>query len=107
VYKVTVLYDHPDDPAEFDRYYYEHHMPIARKMEGLTRWTIGKCESRAGERPPYYLVVTLCARSRAEMDAILDSPAGRAAAADVANFASGGTVFLYDDEDVIVDVSAG
>lgn len=103
MYKLTVLYGHTDDPAEFDRYYHETHIPIAKKMNGLLRWTIGKCDSRvAGERPEYYLIANLYAESKAAMEAILESPAGRAAADDVSKFATGGAVFLYDDEEVIV-----
>lgn len=35
MHKLTVLYGHPKDPAEFDRYYYETHIPLAKKMQGL------------------------------------------------------------------------
>lgn len=103
MYKLTVLYGHPDDPEEFDRYYYETHIPIAKKMTGLVRWTVGKCAAReADQRPEYYFIANLYAESRAAMEAILDSPEGRAAADDVANFATGGAVFLFDDEEVII-----
>lgn len=103
MYKLTVLYGHPDDPAEFDRYYYETHIPIAKKMNGLVRWTVGKClAAEAAARPEYYFMANLYAESKAAMAAILDSPEGRAAAEDVANFATGGAVFLYDDEELIV-----
>ncbi len=104
--RLTVLYGHPDDPAEFDRYYNEIHVPLARQMQGLQGWTIGKCESAApGEAPPFYLIVGLYAESREAMEAILASPAGQATVADVANFATGGATFLYNDEDVLIPVS--
>ena len=101
--RLTVLYGHPDDPAEFDRYYYEVHVPLARKLPGLKGWTIGKCQSvNPAEQPAYYMIVGLYADSRADMEAILDSPAGKAAVADVANFATGGATFLFDDEEVLI-----
>lgn len=104
--RLTVLYGHPTDPEEFDRYYSEVHLPIARKMKGLKGWTIGKCESLApGEPPPYYLIVGLYVESREALDAILASPEGQAAVADVPNFATGGATFLLDDEEVLIDVS--
>ena len=100
--RLTVLYGHPDDPAEFDDYYQNIHIPLARKMQGLKGWTIGKCQSaEPGEDPPYYMIVGLYAESREAMEAILESPAGKAAVADMANFASGGATFLYDDEEVM------
>src|SRR4051812_21964971 len=58
--RLTVLYGHPRDPAAFDRYYHDVHIPIARRMTGLAGWTIGKCESATpGEKPPYYMIVGL------------------------------------------------
>lgn len=106
MYRLTVLYGHPEDPAAFDRYYRETHLPIARKMQGLKGWTIGKCESATpGEPPPYYLIVGLYADSRADMDAILASPEGQAAIADVPRFATGGFTFMFDEEEVLLPIT--
>jgi len=103
--RLTVLYGHPDDPAEFDRYYREVHIPLAKKMKGLKGWTIGKCAAdEPGGKPPYYMIVGLWAESREAMEAILASPEGRATAGDVANFATGGAQFIYDDEEVLIPV---
>jgi uncharacterized protein (TIGR02118 family) len=106
--RLTVLYGHPSDPAAFDRYYHEVHVPIARRMTGLTGWTIGKCESATpGERPPYYMIVGLYAATRADLEAVLASPEGQATIADVPTFATGGVTFLYDDEVVLIPYSLG
>ncbi|MDZ4781368.1 MAG: EthD family reductase [Planctomycetia bacterium] len=101
--RLTVLYGHPADPAEFDRYYRDVHIPIARSMRGLKGWTIGKCQSAVpGEPPPYYMIVGLYAETRAAMDAILASPEGLATIADVPRFATGGVKFLFEDEEVLI-----
>ena len=103
--RLTVLYGHPTDPAAFDRYYHEVHLPIAAKMQGLMGWTIGKCTSVIpGERPAYYMIVGLYAESRDAMEAILASPEGQTAIADVPKFATGGATFLYNEEEVLIDV---
>jgi uncharacterized protein (TIGR02118 family) len=108
MHRLTVLYGHPKDPAEFDRYYRDVHIPIAKRMKGLQGWTIGKCESTTpGEPPPYYMIVGLYAATRADLEAILGSPEGQATIADVPNFASGGVIFLYDDEVVLIPCSLG
>lgn len=105
MYQLTILYGHPDDAEEFDRYYYEEHIPIARRMKGLTGWTIGKLEAMSpGEKPPYYMVVSLFADTREDLEKILDSPEGRAAADDVPNFATGGATFMFDEEEVLIRV---
>ena len=104
--RLTVLYGHPRDPAEFHRYYREVHIPLARKMQGLKGWTIGKCVSAdPNERPEYYMIVGLWADSRKELDDILATPAGQATIEDVPKFATGGVVFLYDDEEVLIPVA--
>ncbi len=101
--RLTVLYGHPADPAEFDRYYREVHIPIARTMRGLKGWTIGKCQSAVpDEQPPYYMIVGLYTDTRAQMDAILTSPEGQATIADVPKFATGGVQFLFEDEEVLI-----
>ena len=106
--RLTVLYGHPDNPAEFDRYYHEIHIPLAKKMKGLKGWTIGKCQGAApGEKPAYYMIVGLYTESRAAMEVILETPEGKATVADVANFATGGATFLYDDEEVLVPYTLG
>lgn len=106
--RLTVLYGHPTDPAEFDRYYHQVHIPIARRMKGLTGWTIGKCESATpGQPPPYYLIVGLYAPTRADLEAVLASPEGQATIADVSNFATGGYTFLFNDEVVLVPYTLG
>ena len=106
--RLTVLYGHPDDPAEFDRYYREVHIPIARKMKGFKGWTIGKCSSaETGGKPPYYMIVGLYADSREAIEAILATPAGQATVKDVANFATGGATFIYDEEEVLIPCRLG
>ncbi len=103
MYRLTVLYGHPADPAAFQKYYYETHIPLARKMKGLKGWTIGMCESAAeGEQPPYYMIVGLYADTREDLEAMLASPEGQAAVADVPNFATGGAQFVFDHEDVLI-----
>lgn len=103
--KLTVLYGHPTDPSAFDRYYQEVHIPLASKMQGWAGWTIGTCEATVpGEQPPFYMIVALYAESRAAAEAILASPEGQAAVADVPNFATGGAQFMFDEEQVILPV---
>lgn len=103
MYRLTVLYGHPADPVEFDRYYHQIHIPIAKRMQGLKGWTVGKCEAaKPGEMPTHYMIVGLYADSRADLDAILASPEGQAAIADVPNFATGGCTFVFDEEVVLI-----
>ncbi|MGE0375383.1 MAG: EthD family reductase, partial [Planctomycetaceae bacterium] len=63
--RLLVLYGHPEDPAAFDKYYHEVHVPIARKMKGLKKWTIGKVQGTPDGSPsPYYYIADLYMDSR-------------------------------------------
>lgn len=101
--RLLVLYGHPEDPEAFDRYYREIHVPLAKRMQGLKKWTIGKVSTAPGDGPsPYYWIADLYAESREALDAILQTPEGRAAVEDVPKFASGGVTFVYTDIEEII-----
>jgi uncharacterized protein (TIGR02118 family) len=101
--RLLILYGQPKDPAAFLKYYDEIHLPIAKKMKGLRKWTIGKAVGTPGDGPaPYFYIAELFADTRQAMEAILESPEGRAAVNDVPNFATGGVTFVYTEyHDVI------
>ena len=101
--RLLVLYGHPKDPAAFDRHYREVHIPIAKKMKGLRKWTIGKVTGTPGGEPsPYHYIADLYLDSRADFERLLASPEGKAAVADVPNYATGGVTFLYTEIDEII-----
>ena len=101
--RLLVLYGHPENPEAFDRYYHEIHIPLAKRLKGLKKWTIGKAlGSPAGEPAAYYYVADLYADSREDIEAILASPEGKAAVEDVPKFASGGVTFLYTEVEEVI-----
>jgi uncharacterized protein (TIGR02118 family) len=96
--RLLVLYGHPQDPAAFDRYYREIHIPLAKRMQGLKKWTIGKVIGAPDGSPsPYYYMADLYADSRQALETILATPEGKAAVEDVPKFARGGVTFLYTE----------
>lgn len=102
MYKVTILYGTPTDPAAFDDYYRNVHVPIAAKMKGLTAWTLTWVSEQNGEEmPPVHLIAELYAADREAMMAILESPEGQTARDDLENFVTGGVTFLYGDEEKV------
>jgi uncharacterized protein (TIGR02118 family) len=99
--QILVLYNTPADPAAFDRYYRDVHLPIAKKIPGLRSYSIssGPAQALAGTAP--HLVAILTFDSMADLKAALVSPEGQATAADVPNFASGGaTLLIYEEQSV-------
>jgi uncharacterized protein (TIGR02118 family) len=101
--RLLVLYGHPKDPNAFDKYYREKHIPIAKRMKGLKKWTIGKVQGTAdGKASPYYYIADLYMESREDFERLLASPEGQAAVSDVPNYATGGVTFLYTEIEEIV-----
>jgi uncharacterized protein (TIGR02118 family) len=100
--RLLVLYKQPADPAAFDRYYTETHIPLARKIPGL-RWYVvssGGVGLIAGGETTH-LVAELEFDSMADLQSAMGSAEGQAAAADVANFADGGvTILAFDTKSV-------
>ena len=101
--RLLVLYGQPKDPAAFDKHYRETHIPIARRMKGLKKWTVGKVTGTAdGQRSPYYYIADLYMERREAFDQLLASPEGKAAVADVPNYATGGVTFLYTEIEELI-----
>jgi uncharacterized protein (TIGR02118 family) len=100
--KLLVLYNQPADPAAFDRYYFNTHVPIAKKIAGMRSFTVssGAPTMMTGSLSPH-LIAELEFDSMAALQAAMASPEGQAAAADLANFAQAGvTLLVYDTQTV-------
>jgi uncharacterized protein (TIGR02118 family) len=95
VHRLVVSYGMPEDPAAFDAYYRETHVPLALKQPGLVQVTFGHGKAMDPSQPAPYLVAELDFDSEAAMGEALTSPEGRAAGADLANFATGGVSFVH------------
>jgi len=95
---LIVLYKKPTDPAAFDKYYFEKHIPIAKKIPGLRRYEVTKGPIMTPGGPSsLHLIATLVFDDLAAIQAAFGSPEGQAAAADVQTFATGGVVMLMSD----------
>ena len=93
--KVTLLYKHPRNPQEFEKYYAEKHLPLAAKMKGVARLELTKFTPGAdGSKPEYYRMAELYFPTEAQMRTTLSSPEGQAAVADLPRFATGGVTML-------------
>jgi uncharacterized protein (TIGR02118 family) len=95
---VVVLYKTPKDPAAFDKYYAATHIPVAKKMPGLRKYQIsqGPVATPAGPSG-IYLIATLTFDSMAAIQKAFSSEEGRATAADVPKFATGGADMMFFD----------
>ncbi len=99
---VVVMYKTPKDTAAFDEYYLSTHVPIAKKIPGLKKYEVsqGPVATPAGPSG-YHLIATLHFDNLAAVQAGFGSAEGKAAAADVQKFATGGVdMILFDNREV-------
>ncbi|MFQ5889014.1 MAG: EthD family reductase [Gemmatimonadota bacterium] len=91
---VVVLYHQPEDPAAFERYYADTHVPLVERHAaeiGFTRAELAKFTSSLdGSAPPYYRMAELWFSSEADLKRGIGTAGFRAVAADLENFATGG-----------------
>ena len=100
--ELVVMYKTPKDGAAFDKHYFEKHIPLAKKIPGLRKYSVsqGPVATPAGPSG-FHLIATLSFDNLAAIQAAFASAEGRATAADVPTFASGGAdMILFDTREV-------
>lgn len=100
--KLFATYQQPLDPAAFDAYYFNKHVPLAKAIPGLLSYEItrGDVMGIAGKHS-VYLVGILEFESVSAIQAGLASPQGQAAADDLANFASAGVDLMMSETQLL------
>ncbi|MGY1691970.1 EthD family reductase [Geodermatophilus sp. SYSU D01105] len=95
VHRLVVSYGQPEDPGAFDEYYRDTHVPLAMEMPGVLKFTVGHAQGMDPSQQAPYLVAELDFESEEAMGKAFASPEGKSAAADVANFATGGATMAH------------
>ena len=95
---LLALYKTPADAAAFDAHYFSRHVPLAKKIPGLSAYEVstGPVATPQGGSP-YHLIAVLSFESLAAIQQGFASPEGAAAAADLQNFAQAGVDLLMFD----------
>ena len=94
--KGTVLYGHPKNADAFEEYYTETHLPLVAKTNGVIKSEYTKfLPNPDGSAASFYRMAELYFEGPAEMQQALNSPEGKAMAADLSNFATGGVTILF------------
>jgi uncharacterized protein (TIGR02118 family) len=96
--KLTLLYGLPKSPEAFEKYYAETHMPLASKMQGVRRVELSKVTGTVdGSAPAFYRIADLYFDDVEHMNRVMSMPEGKAAVADLSNFATGGVTTLVSN----------
>ena len=100
--RLVVMYKTPRDTAAFDRYYFDKHVPLAKKIPGLRKYEVnnGPVATPAGPSG-IHLVAILHFDDMAAIQSAFASAEGQAAAGDLPNFATGGAdLYFFDTREV-------
>lgn len=98
--RMLVIYKTPQDPAAFDKHYFEIHVPLAKKLPGMRKYEVSRRPVTTLAGGETYMVAILTFDSLEAIKAAFASETGKACAADRANFApdpSQFQMFLFDD----------
>ncbi|MDQ7809346.1 EthD family reductase [Amycolatopsis sp. A133] len=95
MHRLTVLYPPPADKDHFRDYYVGTHLPLAAKLPGLVQWQYSLDVAGLGGESRYFAVFHADFESAEAMAAALASEAGKAVAADVPNYATGGAERIH------------
>ncbi|MGY5811155.1 EthD family reductase [Rhizobium sp. LEGMi198b] len=102
--RMVVIYPTPKNIEEFDRHYFEVHVPLAKKIPGLRKYEVsdGPIATVVGGSP-IHRIGTLYFDDLAAIERAFASPEGQATRADRQLFApddSGVQMFLFDNREV-------
>ena len=84
---IVLWKDTPTDVSAFERHYREVHIPLARKLAGLRRYTLSRNAFVVRGEEPHYRIAELDWDDMASLRRAFESPEGRAVAEDVAKLA--------------------
>ncbi len=93
--KLTILHHTPKDPAAFDKYYEQTHLPLAAAVKGLPAMERSKpMPLRPGAPTPYYQMVEFRFDSPDHFRSVMSSPEWAKVGDDVKNFATNGITIV-------------
>jgi uncharacterized protein (TIGR02118 family) len=96
--KLVVLYNKPADALAFDAHYFGKHVPLAKTIPGLRSYEVNASPIATPQGPSdLHLIAILGFDSLEAIGAAFASNQGRAAAADLGNFAQAGAQMLMFD----------
>jgi uncharacterized protein (TIGR02118 family) len=81
--RFLVLYPTPTNVEAFEKHYFKAHVPLAKRLPGLRRYTVSRNVSPLRGSDPYYLVAELDWDDMDSLRRDFGSPLGQEAACDV------------------------
>jgi uncharacterized protein (TIGR02118 family) len=96
--KITVIYDNPSDPGEFERGYGDDQVSLARALPGLIRIETSKVWPKEdGTATPAYRMIDMYFADYDAASAAVSTPEAAAFFPSIFDLATGGVRILFSD----------
>jgi uncharacterized protein (TIGR02118 family) len=95
--KLIAMYKTPADIEEFEKHYFEIHMPLIEKMPGLLKSEAAKISGMPGQESKYYMMAEMYFESMDKLNESMASPEGKAAGKDLMGFAKDYVIMMFGE----------
>lgn len=95
--KLIAMYKTPSDITEFEKHYYEIHMPLIEKMPGLLRTEVSKISGMPGQESKYHMMAEMYFENMDKLNESMASPEGKAAGKDLMSFAKDYVIMMFGE----------
>jgi len=85
--KLIAYYKEPADKAEFEKRYFDVHLPLAKKMPGLIKAEVSKLKGIGEGGSKFFLQADMYFENMDALNSAMASDEGKATARDVMSFA--------------------
>jgi uncharacterized protein (TIGR02118 family) len=96
--KLIALYKKPEDTEEFERLYFNEHMPLIQKMPGLLKWEISKLKGLGENENKFYMMAEMYFNDIDTLNSSMASPEGKASARNLMSFAKDYVVMFIGEQ---------
>ncbi len=85
--KLIALYRKPADIEQFEKHYFEVHMPLVAKIPGLLKSEVARLKGLPGQDSKYYMITEMYFKDMDSFNAGMAAPEGKASGKDLMGFA--------------------
>jgi uncharacterized protein (TIGR02118 family) len=95
--KLIALYKTPADIEQFEKHYFEVHMPFVEKIPGLLKTELSKLSGLPGQESRFFMMAEMYFDNMDSLNEGMASPEGKAAGRDLMGFAKEYVVMMYGE----------
>jgi uncharacterized protein (TIGR02118 family) len=95
--KLIALYKTPADVKEFEKHYFEVHMPLVEKMPGLLKSEVSMLTGMPGVESKYHMMAEMYFENMDKLNESMASAEGRAAGKDLMGFAKDYVFMMFGE----------